>query len=350
MRGRPFTCEFLIDVTPKASIPLSALNKFPIRMASNLTEPCGTRQNTDQVYNHCGFVGNPDLYGIGIRVGIYAQWLAALLSNYLVSHYRDEVHSAYFMFSVGLAVATVVVTARYSAYCLFFAEIFVLVSLFFGGYFCVHLFPATYSRSGELRSWRRGRLVTLSLVYGAMVSYNCWFWFKGRVSKFQPTPCGSAIFLFAKFSGDSLYKAVGFYKAFAILMAVYYPFGVFLLLQNHPSLSQILHQLLPPYGSSKSSQPADRSLRNLSRPLLAINCFGFGLAVVAIELTLVWNSVSGVDSMNSVGQLIAFTVGAGGLVQVVWAAFVYRVSFLARRLKCKLHRRSCRTAVESKSS
>jgi hypothetical protein len=74
-------------------------------MASNLTELCGVRQNTDQLYNYCGFVGNPDLYGIGIRVGIYAQWFAALLSNYLPTHYRDEVQSAYFKFS-GLLLCT----------------------------------------------------------------------------------------------------------------------------------------------------------------------------------------------------------------------------------------------------
>lgn len=33
----------------------------------------------------CGFAGNPDIYGIGIRLGLYAQWLSTYLSNWLHS-------------------------------------------------------------------------------------------------------------------------------------------------------------------------------------------------------------------------------------------------------------------------
>ena len=29
----------------------------------------------------CGFDGNPDLYGIGVRVGLYLQWIATLLTT-----------------------------------------------------------------------------------------------------------------------------------------------------------------------------------------------------------------------------------------------------------------------------
>lgn len=30
----------------------------------------------------CGFRGNPDVYGLGIRLGLYAQWLSTLISNW----------------------------------------------------------------------------------------------------------------------------------------------------------------------------------------------------------------------------------------------------------------------------
>ncbi len=30
---------------------------------------------------HDGFLGNPDFTGLGIRLGIYLQWLAIILSN-----------------------------------------------------------------------------------------------------------------------------------------------------------------------------------------------------------------------------------------------------------------------------
>jgi len=63
------------------------------------------------------------------------------------------------------------------------------------------------------------------------------------------------------------------------------------------------------------------------KPLLLINCFCLTLAVVAVELTLMWNFVSGINSMNSVGQFIPFTVGVSGLVQVLWAIVGVYVSF-----------------------
>jgi hypothetical protein len=296
--------------------------------STNLTQLCELRQSPVPVYNGCGFVGNSDLYGIGIRVGVYAQWLSALLSNHFLSNSREDVHSAYFLFSIALAIATFVITAIYGVYCVFFAEVFVLLSLVFGGYFSVHLFPSkSRARDNYSTPWRRGRLVILSFVYGAMISYNYWFWFKGRLARFQSTPCGSAIFLFAKFSGDSLHKAVAFYKAFSIILAIYHPLGVFLLLQNNPRLSERLQSLFARYDAIRSGRVVNRSFMASPKPLLLINCFCLALAVIAVELTLIWNFVSGINSMNSVGQFIPFTVGVGGLVQVLWAVVGVSVSF-----------------------
>jgi NADH:ubiquinone oxidoreductase subunit 6 (subunit J) len=269
-------------------------------------------------------MGNPDLYGIGIRTGIYAQWLSALLANHCLSYHREDIHSAYFLFSFALAIATVVITANPSKYCVFFVEVYVLVSLFFGGYFSVHLFPVEKPASRQERCqgsgrWRSGRLVSLALVYGAMISYNCWFWFKGHVAKFQPTPCGSALFLFAKISGDNLPKAVRFYEAFSIMMAVYYPFGTFFLLRHGQRLSEWFDDMYTPYGPFISTHRRNRLRGVISSAMPFISVFCLVLAVCAIELTLLWNSVSEISSMNSVGQFIPFTVGVGGLVQVLWA-------------------------------
>jgi hypothetical protein len=291
-------------------------------MASNSTQPCRLKRETVTGQNTCGFVGNPDLYGIGIRVGVYTQWLSALLSNHLLSKSREDVHSAYLLFSFALAIATVVITARSRTYCVFFAEVFVLVSLFFGGYFSVHLSPLRQPTCGQNtypNPWRRGRLITLAFIYGAMISYNCWFWFKGRVADFYPTPCGSAIFLFKKFSGDSLHQAESFYAVFSIIMAVYYPLGVHLLFQNDTELSTRLHNIFDRFVASRSCRTFHRLLTTPSVSLIVINCFCLALAVLAIELTLVWNFVSDINSMNSVGQFIPFTVGVSGIVQVFWA-------------------------------
>lgn len=41
-------------------------------------------------------------------------------------------------------------------------------------------------------------------------------------------------------------------------------------------------------------------------------------SILAVELTLVWNSVTGVYNVRSTGQIIALVVGLGMLVKVLW--------------------------------
>jgi hypothetical protein len=44
------------------------------------------------------------------------------------------------------------------------------------------------------------------------------------------------------------------------------------------------------------------------------------LLVIGTELTINWNGITGVQKLNTVGQLIPLSLGVGGLVQVVWSA------------------------------
>jgi len=44
------------------------------------------------------------------------------------------------------------------------------------------------------------------------------------------------------------------------------------------------------------------------------------ILVIGTELTIQWNEIRGVQKLGSVGQLIPFCVGVGGLFRVVWAA------------------------------
>lgn len=42
--------------------------------------------------------------------------------------------------------------------------------------------------------------------------------------------------------------------------------------------------------------------------------------VISTELTIQWNYITGINNINSVGQLVPFTVGVGGLIKVCWSA------------------------------
>ncbi|KAL8951528.1 MAG: hypothetical protein Q9222_002499 [Ikaeria aurantiellina] len=45
----------------------------------------------------------------------------------------------------------------------------------------------------------------------------------------------------------------------------------------------------------------------------------FMLLIIQVELTIVWNHVTGLKTLSSLGQLIPFILGVGGLLKVVWA-------------------------------
>ncbi len=42
------------------------------------------------------------------------------------------------------------------------------------------------------------------------------------------------------------------------------------------------------------------------------------ILVLQVELTIFWNNVSGLQSLSSLGQLIPFILGVGGLIKVLW--------------------------------
>ncbi|KAL8787692.1 MAG: hypothetical protein Q9195_007648 [Heterodermia aff. obscurata] len=54
-----------------------------------------------------GLEGNPDLYGVGIRIGIYLQWISSLLTNaFIPSSVSDSLDtSSIFLFAVFIAIA-----------------------------------------------------------------------------------------------------------------------------------------------------------------------------------------------------------------------------------------------------
>jgi hypothetical protein len=51
-----------------------------------------------------------------------------------------------------------------------------------------------------------------------------------------------------------------------------------------------------------------------------INALALIWSVLGIELTLYWNSISGVYTIKSTGQLIPFVIGLTGLLKIVWGA------------------------------
>jgi hypothetical protein len=78
-----------------------------------------------------GFVGNPDFYGLGIRLGFYFQWVAFILANALLPNDRRALAATYAILSLAFELALLVLT--FSQECVFDAEVMVILFIFFGG-------------------------------------------------------------------------------------------------------------------------------------------------------------------------------------------------------------------------
>jgi hypothetical protein len=136
---------------------------------------------------------------------------------------------------------------------------------------------------------------------------------------------------------------ISIFKAFAALASTPFRPSVLLAIMSHArQLAHARGATYPEVLSLALRNPAYRTLRSkdivvASRILLTLHppppptrwmMIGVGWAtfgacsilVIGTELTIQWNYISGVQQLNTVGQLIPFCLGVGGLLKVVWAA------------------------------
>ena len=183
-----------------------------------------TRQNL------CPIQGNPDLYGLGIRLGIYFQLTSTSLTSRLLP---DETLGTWDTNSIFLLAVFAAVSKSTISGVIQYAEAYVMLQLMFAFLICA--FPKGLGAlvSSTLRGITLGfsqkdkELLKANLglsilgnqwrqaLAAAVACYNVWFWFR-----FEPSgDCEAYIFLFARVSASS--EAQGFYRAFAVLYLTY---------------------------------------------------------------------------------------------------------------------------------
>ena len=172
----------------------------------------------------CVFEGNPDLYGLGIRLGIYFQVLATLLASHFLP---NEISTAWdtngiFLLAVFAAVARATIEGSIQ-----YVEAFVMLQLMF-----VFLLAVAWTNS-DPKWWLRGAAGIMgkrefrflekhlgsSKIGGswraglatAIACYNVWFWFRFEV----PASCNANIFLFALAPPQPAIEKV--YRALAVI-------------------------------------------------------------------------------------------------------------------------------------
>jgi hypothetical protein len=162
----------------------------------------------------CGFSGNPDIYGLGVRVGMYLSWAAPLISKTALPEAAVSAADALMIFQLAILVVIFVNSAVNPK--IYEAEIFILIYSFFGGLGCYAITVTTPQKYAQSQAFSTsvGRIAiytTSSLVMGG---YSLWFLVKRNI--FMPTPCGTFIYPQKQFAYVCLGGAGGLISFFVI--------------------------------------------------------------------------------------------------------------------------------------
>jgi hypothetical protein len=110
--------------------PISLEEILPVSLEKILPVPLVTRQD----FPSCAIEGNSDFYGLGIRIGIYLQWVTALLANWSSTGAISGNLETNTVFLLAVLVAIIVSTVQEDVQS---AELIVLLQLAFGFVFSI---------------------------------------------------------------------------------------------------------------------------------------------------------------------------------------------------------------------
>ena len=141
----------------------------------------------------CGFTGNADIYGIGIRIGYYAQAFSVLIARFFVPQEAQSLRANNLLFL--LAVFIGVAWLCHVASSVYAIEPFILINLLLATWHCGIGDRTTFTRVHTAFSPATDIIATLTM-WGLCGFYVWYFWV--GLDEMHGTPCGTEIFLFAR--------------------------------------------------------------------------------------------------------------------------------------------------------
>lgn len=141
----------------------------------------------------CGFSGNSDIYGVGIRIGYYTQALAAWHANFFFLREAKNLRAVNGLFLLALVI--VILIYAHNAQETHAIEVFLLMQIGF----ClgsVSIMDSTKYSSRYLRLSKENSIIRLVL-FNFGLAYNLYFWWFG-LDILQGTPCGTYAFYFVR--------------------------------------------------------------------------------------------------------------------------------------------------------
>lgn len=201
-----------------AAVPIHRSDTLQVRNS----QPSIVRQVGAQ--NHCVIDGNSDLYGLGIRLGVYLQWITSLIANH---HSHESIRSnleTNTLFLGAIFVAAIVATAQDG---LKSAEILIFLHLCYGSIFSILSIWGYRIRSqaeGTIRFPVAGSAFRLILI-SAISIYSVWCWFSG-IKRAAIDGCSTYTFIFYRLNVGPRVEAF-FQTQSVVIVAIFAGLSIF---------------------------------------------------------------------------------------------------------------------------
>jgi len=169
---------------------LTTAQAYPLINSHSRTEPWKPKLVKNEV---CSITGNPDLYGLGIRLGIYFQLFSTLFSNLYIPEAIADIWIANIIFVIAVFSSLLKASVEQQLY---FAEGFIVLQLLYAFMLSVFTFRSTLNwkmlglNTGWVDMLKRTLKARMKLSFGGVLwklamtngiaAYNIWFWFKGH--------------------------------------------------------------------------------------------------------------------------------------------------------------------------
>ncbi|KAG8893370.1 hypothetical protein FRC00_010640 [Tulasnella sp. 408] len=271
---------------------------------SSLTIP---HRRADPDPQPCGFDGDDNTYGLGIRLGLYIQWLSTILCNLLGLVKPEEAKSMKginlcFQASVfgGLLYVTFTRGRTQEAGQLYAAEIWVMLCLCLGGVLTVTAEPR--ERAFVIHDvFQQGLNV-------AMASYTLWFIYTGMDQMAHP-PCSRYSFFYTKVDMYHWFRLFWKISMVPATMSVTFCLGWCLVRLVTPGMKRISDDAELAWGRS--------------HPLVWIisPSFALGSTIASTELIIRWNHIHNVNSIGGTGQLIPLIVACLTFIRLAYKLY-----------------------------
>lgn len=239
----------------------------------------------------CNIIGNTDVYGIGIRLGLYLQWFGVLMATFLAPAQMTSGRIASNIINLAVLINTFHNASEGS---LVSVEWYIVTWMTF----VLNVGNIPMNRL-QIRQ-AAGSFSTMLLLWSIILFAQPWLYFEG-VDKGRKEGCGADIFFFAPLSVYGAWNTVG--KVFGIIGCVC-GLGVLIAVVNVFLIG------IEPLESEEDIPVDKKEIGWGSFFLFLWQAITGSISIVQVEMTIRANHIDMSDSrLIDSGQLIPFMVG-----------------------------------------